>query len=87
MDANKQEALDQIGYEIPACCGLCRFGQFPQNDWGTCDLHSYTHLKHSGPDRRLSVYRFGLCRGAGQFQPDPTKIAALGAFARFFRGD
>ena len=87
MDLHKVDELERLGYEIPACCGLCQFGTFVADRlWGMCDLHQYAHLKHTGPDRKLSVHRFGCCRAAGAFQPNPVAVAALGAFVRFFRG-
>ncbi|OHD21606.1 MAG: hypothetical protein A2Y38_02170 [Spirochaetes bacterium GWB1_59_5] len=61
-DANKLAKLLEVGYCIPITCGLCNFGVFAQGqDWGTCRLYQYEHLKHTGPARDVSIIRFGSC--------------------------
>lgn len=62
MDANKQRKLVEIGFTIPATCGLCEhFMAAPGAEWGVCKNHQYEHLKHTGPPRDLSVPRSGSC--------------------------
>jgi len=62
MDENKLAKLQEIGYEIKKCCGLC--SQFKPtvrgNIFGFCYDQVYTHLKH-GDERYLSVNCFGVC--------------------------
>ena len=61
-DANKLSKLREIGYKVPVTCGLCNLGCFAKGqDWGTCRLHQYEHLKHTGPARDVSIIRFGTC--------------------------
>lgn len=61
MDANKLIMLRAIGYKINKCCGLCKHGTFPNNNWGTCKIHKYKHIKHTGEERELSINKFGYC--------------------------
>jgi len=63
MDKNKLEELKCTGYFISPCCGLCRHARFttPGVLFGTCAVHEYTHLKHTGTDRFLSISRYGCC--------------------------
>lgn len=86
MDANKLKKLKEIGYRIPANCGLCRFSDFAGIGelFGSCMLHRYQHLKHDNPSegRYLSVCAFGTC---DSFQEDSTFTAYLGGFADFKR--
>lgn len=61
-DANKFAKLREIGYTIRVTCGICQHGCFKgMAEWGTCDLHQYEHLKHTGPARGVSVVRYGSC--------------------------
>ncbi len=83
MDQNKQGELRQIGYLILPVCGLCKHGSFPSNDWGTCQVRTYEHLKHTGPARQLSIYRMGSC--PDKFQLDAARAASLGAYAEFVK--
>ncbi len=84
MDANKLKELQEIGYEIPATCGLCRHGDFRNlkvgDPWGSCGVHQYQHLKHTGDKRQLSVHVSGRC---GTFERDEARVAQLGAFGVF----
>lgn len=64
MDSNKKCRLDEIGYKIQPCCAICQHSKFISHSaFGLCMLsdHKYTHLKHSGEDRNLSVNIFGWC--------------------------
>lgn len=78
-DANKFAKLREIGYKVPVTCGLCTNGHFSKGqDWGTCRLHQYEHLKHTGLPREVSVIRFGTCPKAVLYSP-----SVLGAHAEF----
>ena len=80
-DENKFKKLREIGYNIPVTCGLCTYALIPRDqDWGTCRKHLYTHLKHSGPDREMSIVRYGTC-------PDALIYSShfLGAHVEFLR--
>lgn len=66
MDNNKLKKLREIKYAILRCCGMCEHGKWnqvrtPNGPWGTCALHTYEHLKHSGPPRQMSIHQFGSC--------------------------
>lgn len=62
MDQNKINKLQEIDYQIAPTCGTCRhFKQFDDMDFGECGEHVYTHLKHTGGKRKLSVVRYGSC--------------------------
>lgn len=61
MDAQKRIVLKEIGYEIRECCGLCEHSSLGTDGWGECLDHKYKHLKHTGPERRLSINRYGWC--------------------------
>ena len=61
MDANKLAELRRIGYAVRPSCGLCKHGQFPSDEWGTCAVRVYQHEKHSESTRNLSVHRNGSC--------------------------
>ena len=78
-DANKFAKLREIGYTVPITCGLCTYGTFAKGqDWGTCRLYQYDHLKHTGPARDVSIIRFGTCPKALLYS-----ALALGAHAEF----
>jgi len=83
MDANKLAELKQLAYTIPQTCGLCRHGQFPNDDWGTCEIHTYAHQKHTAAQRHLSIYKGGTC---AKFEANYDTVLALGAFAEFIEG-
>jgi hypothetical protein len=80
MDENKRQKLAKIEYRIFKCCALCRYSKFPNNEWGTCSLHNYEHLKHSDAKRQLSVVKYGGCP---QYIEDPAKVATLDRFNEF----
>lgn len=66
MDENKRNKLTQINYKIKPCCGMCVHSSIPSSGhWGTCNIHQYDHLKHSGGNkssqRDLSIHAFGYC--------------------------
>jgi hypothetical protein len=62
-DANKFKKLEEIGYSIHPCCGLCRYGDFANAIalWGYCGRHTYQHGKHTEESRPLGVHRLGCC--------------------------
>ncbi len=73
MDLNKLAKLHEIEYKINCVCGLCEWSIFPYNEWGTCELYTYDHLKHSAETNQLSIHKFGSC---GKFKMDELKKAA-----------
>ncbi len=79
MDENKAAKLADIGYKIAPSCGLCVYGVFPNDDFGTCERFLYIHLKHQEP-RELSINRYGSC---GEYTPDATKVELLGRFGEY----
>jgi hypothetical protein len=82
MDENKRAKLIDIGYHIRPCCAMCRHAEFkPTQAWGGCQLHEYTHLKHSGPDKKLSIHLLGFCSG---FERDEQALATLGNYQEFW---
>jgi hypothetical protein len=80
MDANKLKVLQEVAYTVNKSCGLCTHGVFPNNDWGTCRVHVYDHLKHTGEARQLSVFRYGSCP---RFELHEPLLATMGAFKQF----
>jgi len=60
---NKVAALEAVGYEIRHTCGSCEhFRSFDrQREWGTCRATLYTHRKHTGEPREVSVMHYGHC--------------------------
>jgi hypothetical protein len=83
MDANKLAKLHEIGYSIKNTCSMCSHGVFPNNDWGTCDVFTYDHQKHSDQKRRLSIHKGGSC---SKFDLSPAESLKLGMF-RELMGD
>jgi len=81
VDSNKRLKLLDIGYRIAGTCGICQHGMFANDSFGTCSLHTYQHLKHTGDARQLSVYAHGRC---SEFQLDEQK-AHLGLWQEFTR--
>jgi len=61
MDQNKLKKLHDIGYKINGCCGICAHANSFNDDWTTCKVHTYNHLKHTDEVRQLSVFIFGSC--------------------------
>jgi hypothetical protein len=60
MDANKLKVLQDIGFQVKKTCANCVHGKF--TEWfGTCNIHTYEHLKHTGPARQLSITKDGYC--------------------------
>lgn len=80
MDANKLTVLREVGYKINRCCGLCKHGWFPRDDWGTCELTTYEHQKHSGTPRKLSIHKYGRCP-----KFELKHMTPLGPFAKFLK--
>ncbi len=67
MDANKRQKLLDIGYRVKSTCGTCKhFNSYVDPEFGDCSLHKYTHLKHSGGQRKLSVVQHGHCNSYEQ---------------------
>jgi len=81
VDQNKAQKLVDIGYRIRPACSLCVFSCFPQNDWGTCEQHTYDHLKHDGT-HQLSIHKTGSC---SEFQPDYVELNLLQHYRAFFK--
>jgi hypothetical protein len=78
MDDNKLKKLKVLGYQVNKACGLCQHGQFkPGSDFGTCSVVTYTHLKHTGEDRQMSINRYGVCPN---FELEEQKGARLHGF-------
>ena len=76
MDANKLKVLQEIGYKINPSCETCAHSNLGvRGTWGTCDRHTYQHLKHSEETSQLSTHRLGWCP---QWAVDEAKIATLG---------
>jgi hypothetical protein len=80
VDENKLLMLRGMAYRIERVCGLCKNGWFPKDGWGTCEVHTYEHLKHTQGRRQLSIHRFGSC---GAFDLDPKRASLLGSFKQF----
>ena len=80
MDANKLKVLREIGYKVQRTCGNCSHSRFPNDDWGTCGVWSYQHLKHSTDVRDLSIHRDGVC---GHHEYDEAATVVLGAYREF----
>lgn len=81
MDANKLEKLKEIGFNLKPTCMLCVAGEFPNNDWGTCAINSYKHLKHTDELRKMSIHKSGSC---SRFLLDERKEEELESFKQFF---
>jgi len=82
MDENKLKKLHQVGYDVQPCCALCKHSEFGHNAFGTCKKHQYDHVKHTGPDRQLSINKYGCC---GFFETDNEKATLiLQSFKQFF---
>lgn len=80
MDENKLIKLKDVGYTVKKVCALCRYSLFaPHKLFGVCTAYEYTHQKHTGPDRRLSILKFGYCN---DFKRDYT--TNFGAWEEFF---
>lgn len=77
VDRNKFQVLQEVEYRVFPSCSMCKHSTFPQDDWGTCDLHEYDHDKH-GDTRKLSIHK---CGGCPRFERDYSRTARLGAFA------
>jgi hypothetical protein len=84
MDENKLNLLKVINYEMVRCCGICVHGEFNNrhSDFGTCQVNTYRHKKHSGDKRYLSINRFGKCN-TDEFELDEAKLTTYGDFAKF----
>lgn len=83
MDRNKRAKLEEIGYVIRPCCGLCCFGDFPDGrPFGSCCEHEYHHQKHKFPIRPLSIHRAGYC---SRFLKSATQLSRLKRFSDFYK--
>ncbi len=81
MDRNKLQVLRDIGYRIAPTCSLCRHATFPQNEWGTCSVNRYEHVKHTGEPRDLSIHKSGVC---SKFHVDLVHVEKMGGYSEFF---
>jgi len=81
MDENKLKVLKDINYKIGPVCGLCKHGEFTADMWGTCAEHKYSHLKHTGEKRDLSIHRYGHCKNG--FRLGSTRADSLQKFREF----
>ena len=62
MDDNKLNKLRDIRYTMRQCCGTCKHRHFEfRAEWGTCNLFTYEHKKHTGEPRNLSIHMYGTC--------------------------
>ena len=62
MDANKLVKLKVIGYQVRQTCRNCVHANFGFGAlWGTCNLHTYQHQKHTDQVRQLSINVSGRC--------------------------
>lgn len=79
MDENKRIKLINIGYQVKDTCGTCKhFNSHADPEFGECNLHRYTHRKHTGGERKLSVVIYGSCRDY-----ESTDINFLHGFKEF----
>ena len=84
MDANKLDKLRELGYKVKNTCGLCQHSNLARgSDWGTCELISYAHMKHSNSRRQLSIHRSGNCPN---FKMDKNKYIILQPYQEFTDG-
>lgn len=82
MDENKVIKLKDIGYTVKEVCALCKHSSFtPHNSFGVCTAYKYTHQKHTGPDRELSIFKFGHCSDFKR-----NYASNFGAWEKFFEG-
>ena len=62
-----------------------RAASFPSvnSDWGTCMVNQYQHEKHTGPERDLSINKYGKCavEGEGGYEKNVSAYERLGRFA------
>ena len=73
--------LKEVEYSIAECCGMCLDGKFEKGSlWGICELHEYSHLKHSDSVRSMSISLFGRCC---DFKMWKEKVDNLGRFKEF----
>ena len=82
MDANKEAKLREIGYHIRPACASCTHASIQSgHTWGTCTLHEYEHVKHTGPKRKLSIHMLGHCR---HFEFDQESLNGLANYGQFW---
>ena len=81
MDQNKLKVLREIGYEIKKTCHFCIHSTFNRTpNWGECTANTYVHLKHSGPDRNISIHRHGSCP---EFEMDRSELDVMHGWQEF----
>lgn len=87
MDVNKLEVLKKVGYRVHQCCGFCAHGRFSSDMtmWGTCAKFEYSHLKHTGDKRQMSICRMGQCEADYVPVMDTDLDTRLGTFKQFLR--
>lgn len=83
MDENKRKKLLLLGYEVAETCATCTHAKLTDR-FGTCQRHTYEHVKHSSPRRRqLSISAFGSCK---DYVRDEVKSAVeVGAYIEFMK--
>lgn len=83
MDENKRKKLHEIGYTIGPSCDTCvHFQAYSDENFGTCTKYKYQHLKHTGTERSLSVYKHGSCP---QYQQQPGIDNIVHGFKEFIK--
>lgn len=56
MDESKKKKLEDIGYQVFKCCGLCKHAEFKNSSkFGDCLKNEYKHQKHVAPSKNLSI--------------------------------
>jgi len=79
LDKNKLKVLQSLPYVIREVCGLCKHAKIGIDSyWGTCNIITYKHEKHTGENRQLSIHMFGSCH---KFVMDND--TELGSFEEF----
>ncbi len=81
-DPNKLKVLEDLGYVVQGCCGICINGRFvPGANYGSCKVFTYEHAKHG--KKQLSVHVSGQC--SSDFKVNKKKMDDLtySGFDRF----
>lgn len=85
MDVNKLKVLRDLDYKIQKVCGNCQHSSFRGGSlFGVCSVNEYTHLKHTGEKRQLSINYFGSC---DKHYPSSRFESQLEGFKEFFDTD
>ncbi len=86
MDKNKLQVLRDIDYQVKNTCRTCKHSEMSQDGWGYCNLHKYSHLKHTEAVSRLSINQFGYC-SSYEKSDFKAQLISLGAFEEFFEDE